>query len=167
MTVKTPLNPFSKQALIDYFWEKEWIKRPKSALFSKQALKLFVVSSKSKLLYIVTVIFLFLIKPWDYGFRVYKCLILKALKFVKYCGENVFLFVKNLFLWSNSLVSGSGNLRPEICEIIPGSFQAKTTKYIMCTDFLFVYVVPLRYRPAKINYHGLDFLLQTSFHHSV
>ena len=131
LTVKTPLNPFSKQALIDYFWEKEWIKRPKSALFSKQVLKLSVVSSKSKLLYIVTVIFLFLIKPWDYGFRVNKSLILKALKFVKYCGENV--FVKHLFLWSNSLVSGSGNLRPEICEIIPGSFQAKTTTYCALT----------------------------------
>ena len=69
LTVKTPLNPFFKQALIDYFWEKEWIKRPKSALFSKQVLKLSAMSSKSKLLYIVTVIFLFLIKPRDHGFR--------------------------------------------------------------------------------------------------
>ena len=125
--------------MIDYFWEKEWIKRPKSALFSKQVLKLSVMmSSKSKLLYIVTVIFLFLIKPRNYGFRANKSLILKVLKFVKYCGKNV-PSVKSLFLWSNSLVSGSGNLRPEICEIITGSFQAKTTTWY-AVHWLFVCV---------------------------
>ena len=47
------------------------------------------------MLYIVTVIFLFLIKPGDYGFRANKSLILKALKFVKYYGKNV--SVKSLF----------------------------------------------------------------------